>query len=612
MAGTQRDAALVALFDEITSLAQASDDFEAAAHATLGSVCELIGWPLGHLWVPADLGDDFVSADIWAGSIEDFPALREVTLRTLFSPGTGTIGQVVTTGKPVWSRDVTADPLFFRAQQERDLRVRAAFAFPVVAADGVAAVLEFFSEQAAERDEPLLRMLTALGHQLGRVIDRQRVHQLVEGNRHRLRQLIETSMEAFISMDAAGRITEWNAAAERMFDRPRQEALGRLLHETIVPPRYRKAEEAGRARFLSTGRSNVLGRRLELAGWRPDGSEFPIEIVVWATREDGEWAFHSFVHDITDRRRAEQALRQAYEAEQATVTRLKELDAAKDAFIATVSHELRTPLTSLIGYLEVVSDADAGVVEASPPGRRMLDAMIRNAARLQDLVEDLLAINSINPDRLEVDAAPVPVGEIVEEAVRVTAAAARDSGHGFQVRLDAGAGHVPGDRDLLVRAVGALLSNAVRYSATGTPITVHASAAGQQVAIAVTDTGAGIDTDELPHVFERFYRTRYAHEHAIQGVGLGLTIAEAIAEAHGGTITVVSTPGEGSTFTLNLPVSAPGPDRGRPGRPGGRRTAGGVGGRTGRAGRAVPAPDPARDGHTYTRTFGVYTRTHEF
>ncbi|GGT09724.1 hypothetical protein GCM10010156_77910 [Planobispora rosea] len=554
MAGTQREAALVRLLDTITVVANTSDDLHQAARSVLAAVCEVTGWPLGHLCVPADTGGDFVSSGLWVGPIGDFPALREVSAAVRFAPGAGTIGRAAATGQPVWSRDTATDPLFFRSRQGRDLGVRAAFAFPIMSADGVAAVLEFFSLRPAEPDESLLRVMASLGYQLGRIVDRRTAQATAQAGRDRMRQIIDTSVEGFVSTDAAGHITEWNAAAARMFGRSRQQVLGRLVHEVIVPERYRRAHQVGWAHFLATGESNVLGRRLELAGARSDGSEFPIELVIWATRENhGTWALHAFIHDITERRRAEQALREAYAAEQAMVARLKELDTAKDAFLSTVSHELRTPLTSLIGYLEIVADPQAGVVEAAAPGRRMLEAMVRNAARLQHLVEDLLAITTLSTDHLEIDAAPMPVGEVIEEAVRLTGTAVRDSGHTFQVFLEAGVEHVAGDRELLVRAVGALLSNAVKYSPAGTPITVRASAAGGRVAIAVTDAGAGIGADELPHVFERFYRTRYADEHAIQGIGLGLSIAQAIAEAHGGTITATSAPGEGSTFTLHLP-----------------------------------------------------------
>ncbi|GAT71437.1 PAS domain-containing two-component system sensor histidine kinase/response regulator [Planomonospora sphaerica] len=552
---TQREMALVALIDDVTAVAGATDDLHEAARATLSAVCRLTGWPLGHLGVPADDGEAFVSSGIWVGPIGDFPLLAEIAATTRFVPGTGIIGQVAATGEPVWSRDLTTDPLGARLLRGRDPGVRAAFAFPVIAVDGVAAVLQFFSEQVIPRDEPLLRVMTAIGYQLGGVADRRKLRDTVQAGRDRLRQVIDTSVEGFISTDTAGHITEWNTAAERMFGRSRQEVLGRLVHETIVPPRYRKADRAGRARFLATGESKVLGRRLELAGARPDGSEFPIEIVVWATREAGAWAFHAFIHDITDRRRAEHALRQAYEAEQATVARLTELDEAKDAFIATVSHELRTPLTSLAGYLELLDDA--GVDVDPVRHRRMLEAMTRSTARLQNLVEDLLAVNALGAGELPVHAAAVPVRPLIEEAVRAASAQTRSSGHRVEIRTDAGAQTVTADRDLLVRAINALLSNAVKYSPIDTPITVHTSAAGGQVAIAVTDRGVGIDADELPRVFERFYRARYAHEHAVQGVGLGLWLVKTIAEAHGGTIGAVSTPGEGSTFTLSLPAAGP-------------------------------------------------------
>ncbi|WP_068923164.1 sensor histidine kinase [Planobispora rosea] len=549
----QREMALVALLDDITAVAAATDDLEEAARATLSAVCEVTGWPLGHLGVLAPDGEAFVSSGIWVGPIEDFPMLRQIAAATRFIAGTGVIGQVAATGQSVWSRDLTVDPLARHLLQGRDPGVRAAFAFPVIAVDGVAAVLQFFSRQVLPRDEPLLRVMAAIGYQLGRVADRRKLHTAVQAGRDRLRQIVDASVEGFISTDAAGHITEWNSAAERMFGRSRQQMLGRLVHETIVPERYRRADEAGRARFLATGQSNVLGRRLELAGAGADGSEFPIEIVVWATREADTWSFHAFVHDITERRRAEQALRQAYEAEQQTVARLKELDAAKDAFIATISHELRTPLTTLTGYLEIFSDADTGSFDVGQI--RMLEAMTRNAARLQNLVEDLLAVSALAAGELTVRPAPVPVRQVLEEAVRTASAQARSSGHLIEVEIDAGVQSVTADRDLLVRAISALLSNAVKYSPIDTPIAVRASAQDGQAVITVVDHGVGIEAEELPRVFERFYRAPYAYDNAIQGVGLGLWLVKTIVEAHGGTVTAASTPGQGSTFTLRVPVA---------------------------------------------------------
>ncbi|MBG0831903.1 PAS domain S-box protein [Planomonospora sp. ID67723] len=557
MPAGEREAALVALLDGVTAALSASDDLESAARATLRAVRKAIGWPLGHIWVPDGTSGCFVSSGAWTGAVKEFPLLYEVTTAARLPPGADIIGRAAATGEPVWSRDVTRDPLFTRARPGEEVGVRATFALPVVTTVGVTAVLEFFSREAVAPDESLMRVMASLGHQMGRVVDRQHARREAELARHRLEQVIETSVEAFVSVDAQGRINGWNATAERMFGLTRQQALGRPMDQTIMPARYRDAYEEDRAQFLATGRSQVLGRRLELKALRSDGSEFPIEMVIWATCEAETWTFNAFVHDITDRRRAERALREAYAQEQAAVARLKELDRTKDKFIETVGHELRTPLVSILGYLELLTFGNDDL----PAGQRMrmLRAMTHNAMRLQRLVEDLLAVNTVAGGNLTVNPAPVGVGEIIDEAVQLASAETRSCDHRVQVDVDAVLPPVHADRGLLVRAVNALLSNAVKFSTTGTPITVSASATDDGVAIAVSDAGAGLGADELPRVFDRFYRTPSASAAAIQGIGLGLSIAKAIAEAHGGTITATSVPGQGSTFTLLLPHSRPEP-----------------------------------------------------
>jgi PAS domain S-box-containing protein len=551
MPDTDREAALVELLDSATDAVRTADHLEPAARVTLEAVCKVTGWPLGHLCVPAESGDGFVSSGIWVGAVERFTVLREVTARTAFTSGAGIVGRVAVTGEPVWSHDVTRDPNFVRAHQGADLGVRAAFAFPVMAAEGVVAVLEFFSTRTVPPDGPLMRFMANLGHQLGRIIDRQRAQEALEASRARTEQMIETSVEAFVAMDSAGRIIGWNAAAEHMFGIPCGEALGRILADTIIPPRYRAAHRHGLTRFLTTGRPKVLNRRFEIAAQRPDGTEFPIELAIWPIRDKEKWLFNAFLHDITDRRRAEEALRAAYEQEQATVSRLKELDQAKNDFIATVSHELRTPLTTISGYLEMLLEGDAGPVPA--PQQRMLNAMAGGAARLHHLVEELLTANTIDTGKLLINPEPVHIRAVIDQALHSVAELAGRHGHTIHVHLDDDVGHVHADCTHLADALRALLSNAIKASSPGEAVTVHASTTGGTTSVSVTDTGVGIPADELPLVFDRFYRTRLATEHAIQGIGLGLTIARSIAEAHGGALTATSSLGEGSTFTLTLP-----------------------------------------------------------
>ncbi|WP_344864886.1 GAF domain-containing protein, partial [Planomonospora alba] len=211
MPDLERETALARLVDTVTAAIGAADELEPAARTTLEAVCQATGWPLGHLCVPADAGEEFVSSGIWAGAVDRFPVLCELSAGTRFRRGSDLVGRAAA-GRPVWSADVTGDPLCVRARQGRELGVRAAFAFPVVAADGVAAVLEFFSPRVVPPDELLLGVTAGLGHQLGRVVDRRKAHQLLESSRNRLEQIIETSVEGFVSMDAAGRVTGWNGA----------------------------------------------------------------------------------------------------------------------------------------------------------------------------------------------------------------------------------------------------------------------------------------------------------------------------------------------------------------------------------------------------------------
>ncbi|GGS78072.1 hypothetical protein GCM10010156_41100 [Planobispora rosea] len=552
MPDQEREESLVTLLEDITAIFDITEDPRSAAQAMLHAVRKMIGWPLGHLWVPDGPEGALVSSGVWAGSIEHFPHLREATAQASLPVGTGAAGQAVAAGRPLWSRDLTGDPLFAHVHDDAAVEARAALTVPVTTGDGVAVVLEFFCPEVLAPDEPLLRILASLSRQMGRMAEHWLARQETRTVRRQLEQVIETSVEAFVSTDADERIIGWNAAAERMFGLSRREALGRIMSHTIVPVRYRALYRQERENFLATGRSSTLGRRLQVAAIRADGSEFPVETVIWATREAGVWTFNAFLHDITDRRRAEQALRQAYTQEQATVARLEELDHAKSVFIDTIGYELSTPLAGILGYLEILTTTDD---EALPAERRvrMMRAVTDNAVRLQKLIEDVLTVNATIGRSREITPAPTTVQEVIAEAVRKAESETRSGEHPVRARVDAGLPTLHADHGLLVRAVSALLSNAGKFSATGTPITVHASHSGDAVAIAVSDSGMGISADELPHVFDRFYRTAAARQAAIQGIGLGLAIAKDIAEAHGGTLTAGSVPGEGSTFTLTLP-----------------------------------------------------------
>jgi signal transduction histidine kinase len=232
--------------------------------------------------------------------------------------------------------------------------------------------------------------------------------------------------------------------------------------------------------------------------------------------------------------------------------RLLELDRLKDEFVATASHELRTPLTSLSGYLEMSLDPAEGPL--SPTRENHLRIVQRNANRLTVLVDQLLFLARADSHPLELDPHRVDLAAMLDEAVETARPAAQAKSITLQVEGDPLL-EVVGDRPQLLRVVDNLVANAVKFSPDGGTVRLAARREGDAAMLEVTDTGLGIPRAEQPDLFNRFFRGTNAIEKAIPGSGLGLAISQVIAEAHGSTIQVQSTPGSGSTFRLALPLT---------------------------------------------------------
>ena len=235
------------------------------------------------------------------------------------------------------------------------------------------------------------------------------------------------------------------------------------------------------------------------------------------------------------------------------VTREREADRAKDEFVATVSHELRTPLTSIIGFLEMLLDEDAGPL--TDEQRQYLEIVQRSSQRLMRQVGDLLFMARLDQAGLELAREPVSLPEVVAECVEAHAALARNR----RIELDFDAGEVPtlsGDRERLAQVTTNLLSNALKFTPQGGSVAVRTFAEDGAAVLEVEDTGIGIPEDERDRLFQRFFRSSSATRQAVQGTGLGLAISKAIVEAHGGTIAAEPGAEQGTRFRVELPLEA--------------------------------------------------------
>jgi len=223
----------------------------------------------------------------------------------------------------------------------------------------------------------------------------------------------------------------------------------------------------------------------------------------------------------------------------------------KDDFLATLSHELRTPLNAIAGYARLLR---RGVFD---DGRRehALRVIERNAATLTQMVEDVLDVSRIVAGKIRINVQTVDIARTIEDAVATVKPAADARGVRIHTVLDVGAGPVAGDPERLQQVVWNLLSNAVKFTPRDGRVQVRLARVESHVEIAVSDTGAGIPPEFLPHVFERFRQadSRYSREHG--GLGLGLAIAREVVHLHGGTIHAASDGVQkGATFVVRLPV----------------------------------------------------------
>lgn len=231
----------------------------------------------------------------------------------------------------------------------------------------------------------------------------------------------------------------------------------------------------------------------------------------------------------------------------------QEAERLKNEFFALVSHELRTPLTSITGYLDIVRDEEAGAGEINDDQRHYLSVIDRNARRLMRLVGDLLFVAQIEGGRLTLKKGEVRLGDLAADAVEAARPQAEKQGVQISAETEPVTMH-GGDPDRIGQLIDNLVSNAIKFTPEGGSVTVRLRAAGDRATIEVADTGMGISEADQKSLFDRFYRTDDAAKQAIPGIGLGLSISKAIAEGHGGSISLRSEEGRGTTFTVELPL----------------------------------------------------------
>ena len=350
--------------------------------------------------------------------------------------------------------------------------------------------------------------------------------------------------QSIIATDRSGRIDVFNTGAQRMLGVAAHDVIGRSnIADFHLADELTHRTGADADKGFSPLMDPVRDGDASVRDWtyrRRDGSTLRVQVAITA-RHDAAGDIEGYLYvatDVTDQRR------------QAKM---------KDEFVNLISHELRTPLSSILGYTELISDDEAHPLSAEQS--RYLATVERNAQRLLRLVSDLLFTAQVESGRFSLQKSEVDLHAVVTASLESAQPIAENRGVRLVLSQSVTSLHVWGDPTRLGQAVDNLISNAVKFTPPGGRVAVTLGSTAEDdepdaALISVTDTGIGIPADEIDRLFSRFFRASTATQFAIPGVGLGLTITQAIAVAHQGQVRVASTVGEGTTFTLQLPLMA--------------------------------------------------------
>src|SRR5688572_1005494 len=328
-----------------------------------------------------------------------------------------------------------------------------------------------------------------------------------------LMTIISSMSDGLIATDHQQRILLTNDAAEELLTFRTPEARGRQLWEVVPIEGVLKA----------VTEVSLTGQRKTVSVGPVEGKYLEVTVTRLPLRPAG---FIIVAHDVTETMRYEELRKE---------------------FVANVSHELRTPLTVIKGYVETLAD---GAIDDRGRAMQYLQTVGKHTEHLTHLVNDLLSLSRLDSTTAIPSPRPVHLGRVANKISELMTPAAAKKGQKLLTQIADGLRPVVGNPEYLERAVTNLVDNAIKYSKEGGLVKVNVRSEGEQAIVEVSDNGIGIAEEEMPRIFERFYRVDRSRARDMGGTGLGLSIVKHIVQAHAGTVEVHSTPGVGSTFRI--------------------------------------------------------------
>jgi two-component system sensor kinase FixL len=538
-------AAVLELVRDVAVAANEANTFDEALDRALARVCIHNGWAYGHAFlVTGPDGDELTPCEVdFREQPNRFERFRAFTLAAPLRKGQGLPGRVLASGKPEWTSKLQQELATRGLELNEDLGVSMALAFPTLAGDQVAAVVEVFSDDASGPLEKVVETTGVIGSLLGRVAQRSQAARSAYESTERLRAILDTAADGILTIDPSGRIQSLNAAAEQIFGYSAEEVVGKNV-EMLMPSPADHGLGGYLERFSETGADDALDRRTEVVGHRKGGTAFPMDLAVSQIGHLG--LFVCIVRDLTARKQAERESKRRQE-ELGHVARV----AMMGELAAGLAHELNQPLCALVTSAQAAKRLLESKRLDREKIRNAMDEIASSGKRAGELIERLrkfLRKESQDHSRLHVN-----------EVVRAMAELARIDAleHDAAIRFDLADGlpQVLGDPIQLQQVLVNLVHNGLQAMLDHEPdsreLTIR-TALGEKgaVEVSVRDTGVGLAKDTAHHLFKPFFTTKAA------GMGMGLAIARSIIDAHGGRIWATANSGSldaGTTFQFALP-----------------------------------------------------------
>jgi len=392
-------------------------------------------------------------------------------------------------------------------------------------------------------NDEVVSLVKHIGSQVSIAIHQAQVLKQLRTSESRKSGILESSLDAIITIDAEGKVVEWNTAAERILGYSRKEVLDQYhMAELIIPESLRASHYQGIAHYLATGEGPILGKLLELPALRSDGTEIMVELTVTRVPNVNPLLFTGTLRDITARKLAESKLL-------SYTQRLAQSNQELEDFATIASHDLQAPLRKVIIFGDMLRSSTEGIL--SDECVDYINRIQKSSGRMQDLITDLLALSRITRKANPFE--PTNLNAIVAEVLEMLDINIQES----KAQITVGdLCTVEADASQMKQVFTNLIGNSLKFTQPGVrpKISIQSIRNGQQYDIRIQDNGIGFDTEFNELIFKVFERL---HGVTYPGTGIGLTIVKKIMERHHGTVSASGKPKQGATFILSLPVKQP-------------------------------------------------------